>query len=454
MQKTISKIPKSIKKVISIPGDKSVSHRSIIFGAIAKGPTEVTNFLTGEDCICTMKAFQALGVSIKESNDKVLIEGQGFSALKPPEHEIYLGNSGTGMRLLAGLFAGLSFKTILTGDKSLSGRPMNRVIQPLTLMGACINSQDGGKAPLVINPQNQAPKLHGINYQSPIASAQVKSSILLAGLNADGITTVSEPEKSRDHTERMLKYFGADIQINGLSVSLNGSNSRNNLIGQKINVPSDISSAAFFLVAGAILEDAELRLSQVGINPTRTGILDALGLMNVKFNLENIDETGAEPIADILISSSDIKGAVIDGDLIPRLIDEIPILAILASQASGTTTISNAEELRVKESDRVHTTINLLKALGIEVQEKPDGMIIQGQNKKPFNPHKTAWQDLSEHSYYVSDDKIVFDSHGDHRLAMSAAIAGLYSIKPIEILQVEFVNTSFPSFFEILQSID
>jgi 3-phosphoshikimate 1-carboxyvinyltransferase len=454
MQKTISKTPKAVKKVISIPGDKSVSHRSIMFGAIAKGLTEVSNFLTGEDCICTMRAFQALGVNIQESGDKVIIEGKGFGALKAPEQEIYLGNSGTGMRLLAGLFSGLNFRTILTGDKSLSGRPMNRVIQPLTMMGANIESQNGGKAPLVINPLNQTPRLHGINYQSPIASAQVKSSILLAGLNAEGITTVSEPEKSRDHTERMLRYFGADLEINGLSVSLNGPNSRDNLSAQKINVPSDISSAAFFLVAGAILESAEIRLIQVGINPTRTGILDALKLMTVKFELENIDDTGAEPIADIVIFSSDIKAAVINGDLIPRLIDEIPVIAILASQASGTTIISDAEELRVKESDRVNTTINLLKALGIEVHEKPDGMIIQGQNKKPFNPPKTPWQDLSEHSYYVSDDKIVFDSHGDHRLAMSAAIAGLYSIKPIEILQVEFVNTSFPGFFEILQSIE
>ena len=453
MQRTISKTPKAINKVISIPGDKSVSHRSIMFGAIAKGLTEVSNFLTGEDCICTMKAFQALGVNIKESGDKVLIEGKGFGALKALEQEIYLGNSGTGMRLLTGLFAGLGFKTILTGDKSLSGRPMNRVIQPLTTMGACINSQDG-KAPLIINPKNQTPNLHGIHYQSPIASAQVKSSILLAGLNADGITSVSEPEKSRDHTERMLKYFGAELYIEDLTISLNGPNSKNSLMGQKINIPSDISSAAFFLVAGAILENAELRLSKVGINPTRTGVLDALKLMNVKFSLENIDEAGAEPIADILISSSEIKGALINGDLIPRLIDEIPVLAILASQASGTTTISDAEELRVKESDRVYTTINLLKALGIEVQEKPDGMIIQGQNKKPFNPSKTPWQDLNEHSYYVSDDKIVFDSHGDHRLAMSAAIAGLYSTKPIEIHQVEFVNTSFPSFFEILQSFE
>jgi 3-phosphoshikimate 1-carboxyvinyltransferase len=452
MQKTISKINKPIQKSISIPGDKSVSHRSIIFGSIAKGKTEVSNFLTGEDCICTIKAFQALGVEIQETENKVFIDGLGFDSFKAPLQEIYLGNSGTGMRLLAGLFSGLNFKTILTGDKSLSGRPMNRVIKPLESMGAQISSQDG-KAPLIINPKNEKLSLHGIHYESPIASAQVKSSILLAGLNASGTTSVSEPEKSRDHTERMLKYFGADIDIQGLTVSLNGLNSRNNLFGQKINVPSDISSAAFFMVAGAILDDAQINLLQVGINPTRTGILDALKKMNVNFSIENIDDSGAEPVADIIISSSAIKGTLIDGELIPRLIDEIPILAILASQANGTTVISNAEELRVKESDRVHTTINLLKALGVNVEEKPDGMIIYGLDKKLFNPPKTSWQDLSEHSYYVSDEKIVFDSHGDHRLAMSAAIAGLYSLKPIEIHQVEFVNTSFPGFFKIIESL-
>jgi len=452
MQKTISKINKPIQKSISIPGDKSVSHRSIIFGSVAKGKTEVSNFLTGEDCICTIKAFQALGVEIQETENKVFIDGLGFDSFKAPLQEFYLGNSGTGMRLVAGLFSGLNFKTILTGDKSLSGRPMNRVIKPLESMGAQISSQDG-KAPLIINPNNEKLSLHGIHYESPIASAQVKSSILLAGLNASGTTSVSEPEKSRDHTERMLKYFGADIDIQGLTVSLNGLNSRNNLFGQKINVPSDISSAAFFMVAGAILDDAQINLLQVGINPTRTGILDALKKMNVNFSIENIDDSGAEPVADIIISSSAIKGTLIDGELIPRLIDEIPILAILASQANGTTVISNAEELRVKESDRVHTTINLLKALGVNVEEKPDGMIIYGLDKKLFNPPKTSWQDLSEHSYYVSDEKIVFDSHGDHRLAMSAAIAGLYSLKPIEIHQVEFVNTSFPGFFKIIESL-
>lgn len=449
MQRTISKITKKIQAQIRVPGDKSVSHRSIIFGSIARGLTEVSNFLTGEDCVCTMKAFQALGLNIRESGNNVLIEGRSMDALRAPKQDIYLGNSGTGMRLLTGLFAGLPFRTVLTGDKSLSGRPMGRVIKPLEQMGAKILAQDG-KAPLTINPDSTKQKLKGIHYNSPIASAQVKSCLLLAGLNAEGTTSVSEPEKSRDHTERMLSYFGASLTIDNLTVSLDGLKSRDKLIGQKVEVPSDISSAAFYLVAGAILDNAEITIQDVGINPTRTGILDALQLMKVDSSVTNINDKGAEPIADIIVKSSNIQAATIEGDLIPRLIDEIPVISILAAQAQGTTIIKDAEELKVKESDRIATTVNLLRALGVAVEETADGMIIEGRNKKPFSPVKTPWQSLDEHSYYVSDDKVVFDSDGDHRLAMSAAIAALYSEKPIEIHQVEFVNTSFPGFFDLL----
>lgn len=453
MQKTIGKISKKIQAEIRVPGDKSVSHRSIIFGSIARGLTEVSNFLTGEDCICTMKAFQALGVDIQEQGTKVIINGKGMSALKAPSQEIYLGNSGTGMRLLTGLFSGLPFTTILTGDKSLSSRPMGRVIKPLEQMNAKILSHDG-KAPLTINPDGQQVKLKGIDYASPIASAQVKSCLLLAALNAEGITSVCEPEKSRDHTERMLRYFGADLKIDNLKVSLDGLKSRDNLIGHKIEVPSDISSAAFFLVAGAILDDADLVIKDVGINPTRTGIWDALKLMQVQCSLSNINDKGAEPIADLNVKSSNIQATTIAGDLIPRLIDEIPVISILAAQAQGTTVIKDAAELKVKESDRIATTVNLLKALGVQVQETADGMIIEGRGKKLFNPTKTAWQSLDEHSYYISDEKVVFDSDGDHRLAMSAAIAALYCQKPIEIHQVEFVNTSFPGFFDLLKTLE
>lgn len=436
-QETIHKLKHPVQAEIQIPGDKSISHRSVIFGSIAHGLTEVSNFLTGEDCICTMNAFKAMGVEIEfnEAKRTLKIQGKGFSSLTKPNQEIYLGNSGTGMRLLTGLFSGLAFSTTLTGDASLSGRPMARVIDPLTEMGAKIESQEGKKAPLIINPVK---KLQAINYISKIASAQVKSAILLAGLSADGITSVTEPEKSRDHTERMMQGFGADLKVDGLKVSINGSQSLSKLQGQKIEVPGDISSAAFFLVAGAILENAELRLISVGINPTRTGILDVLKSMQANFELVNMREVNREPIADIIIRSSKLKACIIEGDIIPRLIDEIPVISILAAQAQGTTIIKDAAELKVKESNRIATTINMLRKLGVTVEETDDGMIIEGRAGKPFEPADGTSQTGS------------IDSHGDHRLAMSSAIAALHSTKPITILQTEFVATSFPEFFKIL----
>lgn len=438
-KKIICQLKKAGKKEIKIPGDKSISHRSIIFGSIAHGLTEVSHFLTGEDCICTMNAFKALGVEIEfnEAERKVKIHGRGFANLKEPSKAIDLGNSGTGMRLLTGLFAGLPFTTTLIGDESLSGRPMGRVIDPLAEMGAVIKSH-ANKAPLIINPDATAKKLKAIDYVSKIASAQVKSCILLAGLNADGITSVSEPEKSRDHTELMMRSFGADLKIDGLKTSINGSESINKLKGQKIEVPGDISSSAFFLVAGAILPGAELHLINVGINPTRTGILDVLKTMQVKFKLVNKREVNHEAIADIVVYHSEAQATTIEGDLIPRLIDEIPVISILAAQAKGTTVIKDAAELKVKESNRITTTINMLKHLGVTVEETEDGMIIEGRSGKPFEPPET---------------KTIIDSHGDHRLAMSSAIAALHSTKPIEILQTEFVNTSFPEFFEIIEAL-
>lgn len=438
-KKIICQLKKAGKKEIKIPGDKSISHRSIIFGSIAHGLTEVNHFLTGEDCICTMNAFKALGVEIdfNEAERKVKIHGNGFANLKEPSKAIDLGNSGTGMRLLTGLFAGLPFTTTLIGDESLSGRPMGRVIDPLAEMGAIIKSH-ANKAPLIINPDAVAKKLKAIDYVSKIASAQVKSCILLAGLNADGITSVSEPEKSRDHTELMMQSFGADLKIDGLKTSLNGSESIKKLKGQKIEVPGDISSSAFFLVAGAILPGAELHLINVGINPTRTGILDVLKAMQVKFKLVNKREVNHEAIADIIVYHSEAQATTIEGDLIPRLIDEIPVISILAAQAQGTTIIKDAAELKVKESNRITTTINMLKHLGVSVEETEDGMIIEGRAGKPFEP---------------SELKTIIDSHGDHRLAMSSAIAALHSTKPIEILQTEFVNTSFPEFFEIIEAL-
>ena len=431
---------KNFKKSIKIPGDKSISHRSIIFGSIAKGKTEVSNFLTGEDCICTQKAFEALGVEIETFNSDpenpiLRIHGKGISELKAPEKEIYLGNSGTGMRLLSGLFSGLPFEFTLTGDESLSSRPMKRVINPLSEMGASIDSQDG-KAPLIIHGSSN---LKGIVYKSPIASAQVKSCLLLAGLNAEGVTTVIEPEKSRDHSERMLEYFGSSVSHHSGSLEVSIKKSEKDLKAQVIKVPGDISSAAFFMVAGAICENSELVLENVGVNPTRTGILDVLTMMNVNFSVENLREEAREPRADIIVKSSDIKSCEISGDLIPRLIDEIPVIAILAAQAEGTTVIKDAEELKVKESNRIATTVNMLKLLGVNVEETDDGMIIEGLAGKAFQGAKD------------SGDKVSIDSNGDHRIAMSSAVAGLHSDKPVEILKSEFVNTSFPGFFDILK---
>lgn len=438
-ERTINKLEGRARAEIKIPGDKSISHRSIIFGSIAKGETHVEGFLNGEDCLCTMQAFQALGVDIdyNEENKTLDICGAGMENFIKPSKAIYLGNSGTAMRLLAGLFSGLNFSTTLTGDESLSGRPMKRVIDPLALMGAEIDSNDG-KAPLLINPNEEKFKLKGIEYNSKIASAQVKSAVLLAGLNADGLTTVSEPHKSRDHTERMLEYFGAQVMSTGTSVSLLGKDSLKMMSGREIQVPGDISSAAFYMVAGAILSDAQLKVLKVGINPTRDGIIEVLDKMNVDHDIYQSENYGFEPVADIMVRSSNPQAMVIDGEIIPRLIDEIPVISILAAQAEGQTIIKDAAELKVKESNRIRSTVNMLKALGVEVEETDDGMIIEGRNTKPFDP------DL---------DEVVIDSHGDHRLAMSAAIAALHCTKPVRILKTEFVNTSFPDFFDILDNI-
>lgn len=430
MKQRVSKLDKAWKAEIKIPGDKSISHRAVIFGALAEGLTEVENFLTGEDCICTANAFKSLGLEIEINGTQMRVHGIGAKNFSAASDDIYLGNSGTAMRLLAGLFSGLPFKSVLTGDKSLSARPMGRVIKPLAQMGASIESENL-RAPLVINGKELKP----FHYDSPIASAQVKSSILLAGLFADGLSSVTEPHKSRDHTERMLKAFGADLreEANKVSLDNSGMKSINNLKGQKFLIPSDISSAAFFLVAGAILPDTQLSLRNIGVNPTRTGIIDVMRSMNVDFDLENERLEGAEPVADIIVRSSKLKGTTIAADLIPRLIDEIPVIAILAAQAEGQTIIKDAEELRVKESDRIKTTINMLKALGVEVVETDDGMIIEGRAGRAFKP---------------SEPEI--DSHGDHRLAMSSAIAALHSEQSIDILQTEFVDTSFPGFFNLL----
>jgi 3-phosphoshikimate 1-carboxyvinyltransferase len=437
METIVKKLEKNISIAIDIPGDKSISHRSVIFGSIIPGETVIKNFLQGEDCKHTLEAFQAMGVKSELSNDTLIIYGKKLSELTKPNKEIYLGNSGTSIRLLSGLFSGLAFTTILTGDESLQKRPMNRVIDPLKTMGAEIDSKNGGLAPLIINPKANNTALKAIHYNSPIASAQVKSCLMLAALSAEGETIITEPHLSRDHTERMLNYLGAEINQSNEEIKINGREAYSKLQAKDIFVPGDISSAAFFMVAAAILNKAEITVKNVGLNPSRIGILEAFDLMHVDYEILNQKEVNNEPIADIKVRSSKIKAAEIGGALIPKLIDEIPIISILAAQAEGKTVIKDAEELRVKESNRIASTLNMLKKLGVEAQETADGMIINGRNRKPFEV-----ENLTE-----------IDSYGDHRLAMSSTIAGLYANNPIEILKTEFVQTSFPNFFELVNQL-
>ncbi len=410
---------------LRVPGDKSISHRAVMLGAVAEGVTEVTGFLTGEDCLRTMKAFQAMGVKIEQTDPTSLrIEGVGLHGLQAPAAPIDLGNSGTSMRLMAGLMAGQKFAVTMTGDASLSRRPMKRIIGPLAEMGAQIESQEGGRAPLRVLP---APALRGIRYQSPVASAQVKSGILLAGLYAAGRTEVSEPEASRDHTERMLRTFGVEIEVRDGHAALNSGQS---LKGTAIAVPADISSAAFFMVGAAITPGADVLLTDVGINPTRTGIVEVLRRMGADIELQNQRDFGAEPVADIRVRGRKLRGIAIDKDLVAASIDEFPAIFIAAAFAEGETVVSGAEELRVKESDRIQTMCDGLRALGISAVALPDGMRVCGGRMHGG----------------------VVNSHGDHRIAMSFAIASLRAEQPITILDCANVNTSFPGFATLAQS--
>jgi len=404
-----------------VAGDKSISHRAIMLGAIAEGETYISGFLQGEDTLATLAAFQSMGVKIQRNQDVVKIQGVGLHGLKKPENELYLGNSGTSMRLLSGLLAAQSFDTILTGDPSLSKRPMRRVTDPLSKMGAKITSTENGTPPLQIFG-NQ--KLQGIEYVMPMASAQVKSSILLAGLYAEGTTCVIEPAPTRDHSERMLQGFGYEIQRHGAQVCLKGGGK---LFAKNIDVPADISSAAFFLVGAIISTNSELYIEHVGINPTRTGILDILNLMGANIQILNKREIGGEPVADLLVKSSTLKGIQIPEELVPLAIDEFPAIFIAAACAEGDTVLTGAEELRVKESDRIQVMADGLKVLGIDAQPTPDGMIIRGGQ--------------------FSGGEI--DSHGDHRIAMSFAMASLRAKNPIKIKDCANVATSFPNFVEL-----
>ncbi|MCK4248271.1 MAG: 3-phosphoshikimate 1-carboxyvinyltransferase [Candidatus Omnitrophica bacterium] len=420
----------SLKGRISVPGDKSISHRAVILGSIAEGTTRIRNFLESDDCLNTIKAFQSMGLKIEKTGpSEVIVQGRGLYGLSPAPKQIYLGNSGTSMRLLLGLLSGQKFKSTLTGDESLSNRPMKRVVDPLKTMGALISGPRGNYAPL----KTGGSKLSGIKYKLPVASAQVKSALLLAGLYAKGAVKVVEPIICRDHTERMLKYCGASLKEEkkkkGKEIILIPGSS---LKPMDIDVPGDISSAAFFIVAGLIVPRSRVLLKNVGLNPTRTGIIDVLKRMGAHLEIKNRTRVCGEPRGDILVRSSKLKGVRISGKIIPRLIDELPIIMVAACAAQGRTVIKDAAELRVKETDRITSMAVNLKALGATLEPAVDGMIIQGSRKLKGTKVK---------------------SFGDHRTAMSLAVAGLIARGRTIIEDTECVNTSFPEFFKLLRSL-
>lgn len=416
----------SLQGSLTVPGDKSVSHRSVMFGSIATGTTTVEGFLLGEDCLSTIDCIQKLGVHIEVEGTSVKIESPGMDSWQEPTEVLYTGNSGTTTRLMLGILAGSSVHSVMTGDASIGKRPMRRVIDPLRQMGAHITGRaDGQYTPLAI----QGTKLQAIEYNMPVASAQVKSAILLAGLRAEGTTIVRETEVSRDHTERMLRQFGADVEVKDGVVSLEGGQA---LSGTHVSVPGDISSAAFFLVAGAICHNSQLTLENVGVNPTRDGIIEVLSKMGATMTVMPNDDSQAEPTATIQIQTSTLSGTTIEGDMIPRLIDEIPILALLATQAHGQTIIKDAEELKVKETDRITAVVAELKKLGANIEATNDGMIIEGPT-----PLKGA----------------SLKTYGDHRIGMMGAVAALMTEGPVTLDDAQCIAVSYPSFFEHIEAV-
>ena len=414
---------KQMKGEVTIPGDKSISHRAVMFGSLADGTTEVTNFLQGADCLSTIDAFRKMGIEIENTQEKILIHGRGLHGLKAPSSILDMGNSGTTTRLISGILAGQAFESTLTGDASIQKRPRRRIMDPLSLLGVSIiriNAHDC--APLRITG---AP-LHGIHYHSRVASAQVKSAVLLAGLYADGETLVTEPSLSRNHTEIMLRCFGADLTVENKTAKVCP---EPRLQGQKIVVPGDISSAAYFIAAGLLVPGAEILIKNVGINPTRDGILKVAREMGGNITLLNENYDG-EPTADLLVKHSRLHGIVIEGDLIPTLIDELPVINVMAACAEGTTVIRNAAELKVKESNRIDVMVRYLSAMGCDITGTDDGMIIVGG--RPL--HGTE-----------------VDSHLDHRIAMSFAIASLIAKGETKIKGSDAVNISYPDFYKDLR---
>jgi 3-phosphoshikimate 1-carboxyvinyltransferase len=422
---TVSR-PKPFEMTIRVPGDKSVSHRAVMLGSIAQGWTEIEGFLPGADCLSTIRCFRQMGVPIEQvSETTVRIHGRGMEGLREPAELLDVGNSGTTLRLMLGILAASPFFAAVTGDESIRRRPMGRVVQPLRRMGAQIDGREGGRfAPLAV----RGGRLKGITFESPVSSAQVKSSLLLAGLFADGMTIVREPALSRDHTERMLPAFGAKVDIREREVAVKGGQS---LEGTHVKVPGDISSAAFLWAAALMVPGSRVIVEQVGLNPTRTGILDVLRRMGAEVEGGVTDHWLNEPVGTVAVSCGhELRGTEIGGDLIPRLIDELPVLAVVATQARGTTVIRDARELRVKETDRIAATVSELRKLGANIEATEDGMIIEGPTSLRGG---------------------VVSGHGDHRLAMALAVAGLASCQDVRVEGDEAIHVSFPGFSEIIQ---
>ena len=412
----IQKIKKAVGQ-IKVPGDKSISHRAVMLGSLANGVTEISGFLKGADCLSTIDCFRKMGIDIDINGENVTVHGNGLRGLKKPDEMLYTGNSGTTTRLLCGILAGQNFDTSITGDASIQKRPMGRVVKPLSMMGAKIENE---YCPLYIT----GTKLHGIDYKMPVASAQVKTAIILAGLYADGETVIHEIEKSRDHTELMLSAMGADLTVDNLDITVKPTN---DLTAVNVDVPGDISSAAFFLVLGAIMPNSQITVTNVGINPTRTGIIDVLKDMGADITLENVHTSAGETVANITVRSSSLKGTTVGGDIIPRLIDELPIIAVAAVFADGQTVIKDAQELKVKETNRIRAVVDEFNKCGIDITETDDGMIINGGK-----------------SIHGAD----FKTYGDHRMAMSLTVLAQLADSESTLDDSDCACVSYPNFFD------
>lgn len=412
----IQKMKKAVGQ-IKVPGDKSISHRAVMLGSLANGVTEISGFLKGADCLSTIDCFRKMEIDIDINGQNVTVHGNGLRGLKKPDEMLYTGNSGTTTRLLCGILAGQNFDTSITGDASIQKRPMGRVVQPLSMMGAKIENE---YCPLYIT----GTKLHGIDYKMPVASAQVKTAIILAGLYADGETVIHEIEKSRDHTELMLSAMGADLTVDNLDITVKPTN---DLTAVNVDVPGDISSAAFFLVLGAIMPNSQITVTNVGINPTRTGIINVLKDMGADITLENVHTSAGETVADITVRSSSLKGTTVGGDIIPRLIDELPIIAVAAVFADGQTVIKDAQELKVKETNRIRAVVDEFNKCGIDITETDDGMIINGGK-----------------SIHGAD----FKTYGDHRMAMSLTVLAQLADGESTLDDSDCACVSYPTFFD------